>query len=70
MKNIQSLLLFATIILLVSACKDPDLAPISTFGQSTKGAYVRVVEQSDNTINLDDLDNSGFNYTVEFVDLK
>lgn len=70
MRRIKPLLFVATLVLLFGACKDPDLAPIATFDQSTKGAYVRVVEQSENTVNLDDIDNSQFTYTVEFVDLE
>lgn len=63
-------MLFAAILVLATSCKDEDLAPIATFDQATKGAYVRVVEQGDLLVNLLNVGGSSFSYTIEFVDLE
>ena len=56
---------------MLSGCADEDLAPIVTFDQATTGAYPRVVEETGSTlVNLFDVPNSQYGYTVEFVDAE
>lgn len=65
--------LIGGMVLFMLGCADPDLAPIITFDQAGKGAYVRLIEESDKLINiLDDntIANSTYIYTVEFVDIN
>lgn len=69
LKN-KILMLFGAILILATSCKDENSAPIATFDSSTKGAYVRVVEQGNTLVNLLDVAGSSFTYTVEFVDLE
>lgn len=57
-------------VLGIGSCADPDLAPVLTFEDAGKGAYVRLVEESDKLINLFDIDGSVYNYTVQFVDVE
>lgn len=70
MKNKNLLMVFAVLLIFLSACRDENLAPIATFDAAEKGAYVRVVTQNNGNINLFDLTNSVMEYTVEFVDLE
>lgn len=69
-KNIFYVLALAGLTAFGSSCADPDLAPIITFDQAGKGAYVRLVEKTDALINLLDIPGSTFTYSVEFVDLE
>ncbi len=69
LKN-KILLFFGAILILATSCKDDDLAPIATFDNAEKGAYVRVVEQGNTLVNLLDVAGSAFTYSVEFVDLE
>ena len=53
------------------SCKDENLAPIITFDQAGKGAYPRLLTESDSRdLNLFDLANSSYTYSIEFVDLE
>ncbi|MEZ4994236.1 MAG: hypothetical protein R2824_27685 [Saprospiraceae bacterium] len=70
-KKIFSIMAAAGLVLFASSCADPDLGPIVTFDTAGKGAYVRLVEDNGNQlINLLDLAASGYQYSVEFVDLE
>lgn len=57
-------------VFLFTACKDENKAPILTFDQSTKGAYVKLVQESDRILNLSDISNAVYCMDVEFVDLE
>jgi len=70
MKNKNLLTVFAVLLLFFTACRDENLAPIVTFDAAEKGAYVRVVSQNNENINLFDLTNSVMEYTIEFVDVE
>jgi len=70
MKKQHLLIFLAGCLLIFTACKDDNLAPIATFDASEKGAYVRLVTEDNGNINLFDIDNSKMEYTIEFVDLE
>lgn len=70
MKKHNLFTLLGLVLILVTACRDENLAPIATFDAAEKGAYVRVVTQNNGNVNLFDIENSTMEYTVEFVDLK
>ena len=70
MKNKNLFTVLAVLLIFLSACRDENLAPIATFDSAEKGAYVRVISQTNNNVNLFDITNSGIEYTVEFVDLE
>lgn len=55
-------------MVLAFGCADPDLAPIVTFDSAGKGAYPRLLSQTDKLINLFDVSGSQYSYGVEFVD--
>lgn len=57
-------------VFILTGCADPELQPIITFDQAGKGAYVRLISQSDALINLFDVAGSSYTYSVEFVDLE
>ena len=67
--NKLTVVLGAALMLMVS-CADEDLKPIITFDDATKGAYVRLVDETDKLINLFDIPGSAYTYSVEFIDLE
>lgn len=56
--------------MLTYSCKDEDLAPIITFDQAGKGAYVRLVELKTGEYDLNDLSGSAYEASVDFVDIE
>ena len=50
------------------SCADEDLGPVLTYDIAGKGAYIRLVEESDKLINLFDIPGSKYTYSVEFRD--
>lgn len=69
MKNIKFLALALSVFFLAS-CADENLKPIITFDDAGKGAYPRLISEGDRDINLFDIGNSAYTYSVEFVDLE
>ena len=68
LKN-KILLFFLTLVVVFTySCKDDDLAPIATFDDATKGAYVRLIDEGDKLFNLLDVNGVNYCYNVEFVD--
>lgn len=63
-------ILFGVLLTLAWSCADEDLSPILTFDKAGKGAYPRLINESDKLINLFDIDGSEYTYSVEFVDLE
>jgi hypothetical protein len=64
-------LIFFSLLFLVVACKDEALAPIFTFEDSIKGAYVRLVEnKNDPVFDLANFGSSQYGFVVEFVDIE
>ncbi|MEM1325115.1 MAG: hypothetical protein AAGI23_04125 [Bacteroidota bacterium] len=70
MNKFNIFILSGVLALSLFSCADEDLAPIVTFDDAEKGAYVRLIEQGDNLINLFDIDGSVFTYSVEFIDVE
>ena len=70
MKKLHFIIFLGSFLILFTACKDDDLAPIATFDAAEKGAYVRLIEQANSDVNLYSIENSVMNYSVEFVDLE
>ena len=53
------------IMLMMVSCADEDLKPIITFDDAIKGAYVRLVDQSDRFFNLlEDVSQFSYTYSV------
>lgn len=70
-KKIFSILALAGLGLFATSCADESLGPIVTFDTAGKGAYVRLLEDNGNQlVNLLDLSQSEYIYSVEFVDLE
>jgi hypothetical protein len=70
-KIMKRFFIFFSLIFLVFACKDEALAPIFTFEDSIKGAYVRLVElQTNLEIDLANFASSQLVFEVEFVDIE
>ena len=59
---------FAFVLLMISSCADDSLSPIITFDKAIKGAYVRLLSESDRLLDLANLSTASYTYTVEFVD--
>ena len=53
-----------------SSCADEELTPIITFDIAGKGAYIRLIEETNKLINLFDVPGSNYTYSVEFVDVQ
>lgn len=68
MYKFKILSLLAAVVLIMSSCADENAEPIVTFDSAGKGAYPRLISQSDKLINLFDISGSQYTYTVEFVD--
>jgi len=68
MFKFKILSLLAAVVLIMSSCADENALPIVTFDTAGKGAYPRLISQSDKLINLFDIAGSKYEYTVEFVD--
>ncbi len=69
-KKLPIVSFFAALMLLTVSCADEDLKPILTFDQVGKGAYVRLLELISGEYDLNNFDNSSYEYTIEFVDLE
>jgi len=70
MRKLNLGIFLGVLLTLLAACKDEDLAPIVTFDAAEKGAYVRLINQTNGNINLFDIENSVMEYAVEFVDVE
>lgn len=57
-------------LLSLASCADEDLAPIVTFDSVGKGAYVRLIKETEKFLNLFDIPGSIYTYSVEFVDIE
>ena len=62
-------IIFGAVLLLVSSCAEESLSPVLTFDKAGKGAYVRLIEETERGINLFDIPGSEYKYSVEFVDV-
>lgn len=65
-KNILGAGLIACMLML-NSCADDDLSPILTFDAAAKGAYPRLLDETDKLLNLFDIEGSAYTYNVEFV---
>jgi len=68
MNKIKLLIVSGVLMVFAFGCADPDLGPIVTFDTAGKGAYVRLISETDRGINLFDIGGSQYTYSVEFVD--
>ncbi len=62
--------LIGGLILFALACEDPDKAPILTFDDAGKGAYPALIEETPRFIDFNDIENSVYTYSLEFVDIN
>lgn len=69
-KNKIALMAMAIGLLFTFACEDEDRLPIVILDTVEKGAYPRLVSETDKLINLLDIAGSSYTYTVEFVDIQ
>ncbi|MFY0688896.1 MAG: hypothetical protein JXQ90_17125 [Cyclobacteriaceae bacterium] len=67
-KNITRAGLIAIVGLFGYSCADPNLSPVLTFEDAAKGAYPRLLDETDKLINLFDVSGSAYTYSIEFVD--
>lgn len=70
MKNRILITYLAAVLIVMTACKDENLAPIATFDAAEKGAYPALIEDTDRDINLDNVAGSAYVYSIEFIDLE
>lgn len=68
MNKKYSLFIAFFLVLLAFSCEDPDKSPILTFDKSGKGAYVRLIEETDRSFNFYNLGSADYKYSVSFVD--
>lgn len=64
------LILFISGLMVMTSCKDESKAPIITFDQAGKGAYVKLVNVNEGVdgYNLSEFSSSAYDFDVEFVD--
>lgn len=70
MNNIKLSILISMVVLFFASCADENEKPIITFDDAGKGAYPRLISETDKLINLFDVGGSSYNYSIEFVDLE
>lgn len=69
MTKINILMTLAILVLLgMSSCEDPDRLPLVVLDTVEKGAYPRLIDDTDKLINLFDVAGSSYTYNIEFVD--
>ena len=60
------------LVMIFTACEDPDKAPIVTFDSAGHGIYPRLLSEDGallvNLLSESDFNASNYSYTVEFVD--
>jgi hypothetical protein len=59
-------------LMVMSSCKDESKAPIITFDQAGKGAYVKLINVNEGIdgFNLSQFSSSAYDFDVEFVDIE
>lgn len=70
MNKILKVTFWTVAVLFASSCEDPDAEPVVTFDSATKGAYPRLLTESDDLMNLYELDTCAYVYSVEFSDIE
>lgn len=68
MKLYSKILGLITILLMVSSCEDENRLPLVVLDTVEKGAYPRLIDETDKLINLFDIAGSSYTYNIEFVD--
>ncbi len=68
MKLYNKILGLIAILLVVASCTDEDRLPLVVLDTVEKGAYPRLINQTESLINLFDVAGSSYTYSVEFVD--
>ncbi|MFT6808486.1 MAG: hypothetical protein ACJA01_001711 [Saprospiraceae bacterium] len=68
MKLYNKIFAILMVLLFVSSCQDEDRLPIVVLDTVEKGAYPRLIDQTDALLNLFDIAGSTYSYNVEFVD--
>ncbi len=68
MKLYNRILGLIIILLAVSSCQDDERLPLVVLDTVEKGAYPRLIDQTESLINLFDVAGSSYTYSVEFVD--
>tara|TARA_Y100000385_G_scaffold291192_1_gene367763 strand:- start:1889 stop:2815 length:927 start_codon:yes stop_codon:yes gene_type:complete len=68
MKIINKIMVMFAILLVVSSCEDENRLPLVVLDTVEKGAYPRLIDQTDKLINLFDIAGSSYTYNIEFVD--
>lgn len=56
------------VLFLASSCEDEDRLPLVVLSTVEKGAYPRLIDETDRLINLFDISGSNYTYNIEFVD--
>jgi len=58
----------ALVLIVFSSCEDEDRLPLVVLDTVEKGAYPRLVDETDKLLNLFDIAGSNYTYNIEFVD--
>ncbi len=62
--------IMAIALLFTIACEDEDKLPIVVLDTVEKGAYPRLIDETDKLINLFDIAGSSYTYNIEMVDIE
>lgn len=68
MNKYLKIIVIAVASILLSSCADPDLSPIITFDQATKGAYVKLLNESARLYDKNNTASAEYTFDVEFID--
>ena len=70
MNKIKILMAMLALVVFVSSCEDPERLPLVVLGTVEKGAYPRLIDDTDKLINLFNVSGSSYTYNIEFVDIE
>ena len=60
----------AALLIFATSCEDEERLPLVVLDSIDKGAYPRLIDQTDKLINLFDVSGSSYTYNIEFVDVE
>ena len=68
MNKNKILLALMAVLIFTMSCEDEDRLPLVVLDTVAKGAYPRLIDETDKLINLFDVAGSTYSYNIEFVD--
>ncbi len=68
--NNKFIIIMAALLVFAFGCEDDERLPLVVLDSVEKGAYPRLIDETDKLINLFDISGSSYTYNIEFVDIE